>query len=460
MKQAKSAAKGTKAGTSVSSAASKSKSTSASKSSGQPTVTNWMSKPKPTNNQSAANATVPAGLKVLKAGRSHKELLQGLAKGIPSDKRRAMIVYCVNDKGELAPEMAKISDPRWMQHSQELWRRHTEEGEGEGLGEIQMDKIKQRAGESQLAEKLWLTNAITHESNPSSASLGDLNPKAFDSAMGMVATLAKVKKAAVLLIAVTKQKTSERGEIMKIIDEQLLKKKLQVTLLEVDEERKTAGGFDDEANSGSETEDLDDDGLEQLLVSKGKGSLAKKDDAKPQPIAKTTKEEEEDNSDTEDMDLEEKPAARAVQNDDDSDTEEMDAKDLRPPLPTSSSSSHVPSAKGSQKKVFEQDSSGTEEMEMEEKPFVSTKPGNKRKRSDGEESTNKQPTKKAPVILTEEARKRKDEQRIKRLMQGVGVVFARPDDSEERQMLNDTIEAMGGTVSAVLLIPYISIISI
>jgi hypothetical protein len=411
-------------------------SSSSSASAGKPkatttaTITNWMGKSKPKQAPpTKPAAATPEGLTVVKAGAGGgADLRAALIKASVSAPkaaaatadRRTLLVHCVNDAGALSADVEDRLGLLWAQSARDAWTQHAAGGDDDEqeapLGEIQMAKLTKKTKKNEdddddddgVAGKLWLVNAVTHESGQAAKGLQSSSPPgafsaaAFESAMGMVAAIAKVRKAVVVLALVTRpggRGPAERAEALRIVARQLLAKKVHVVVYEIaadisddddgddddddDHEQQTVAKKstkpaavvrgEEEQGSGSDTEDMDDDALEDLLRGKGKGKPlpavagagakpqqqthnATKPPAKPPVVvkkgaaapmtSKPMKKEEEDGSgsDTEEMDAmdvvvaaAEKPKAKKTAvvptrepTDSDSGTEEMDMADLKP----------------------------------------------------------------------------------------------------------------------------------
>jgi hypothetical protein len=481
--------------------------------------------------QSGGSSSTPEGLTVVKAGDGgstdlHATLIKAGAAaqkpGASADDRRTMIVHCVNNAGAMSADVEDRLGLFWAQSARDAWTQHASDDQEEPLGEIQMTKLKKTAaeGDDGVAGKLWLINAIAYESvaakNIAASSLGKLSTAAFESAMGMVAAIAKVRKAAVVLALVTRPKRAdtERQAMLRIVAQQLLAKKVHVVVYEIaaadedadeDEEeaeeqyttkttKKTKAKppvrGDDADGSGSDTEDMDDDAMEELFKSKGKSKppiSTKKSHTSvkpsPKPANKATKakaEEGDSGSDTEDMELDVDAAKKLVggkrapdavakdkrkPSESESDTEEMDMEDIKPRT-TAAVASTTKTKPVVRQGDQEDDNSGsdTEEMDVElekakaakakarEEVVVVATPA-KRARAETARPL-PQKRKKARREESEEEKRKKEERRVGRLLRGVGVVFgagaAGRHDAEAERKLAELIKAMGGTVSEVV----------
>jgi hypothetical protein len=509
------------------------------------TITNWMGKPKPKlAPQTKAAAATPDGLTVVKAGAGGgADLRAALIKAgasapkaaAPAD-RRTMLVHCVNDAGALSADVEDRLGLLWAQSARDAWAQHSAGGDDDEqeapLGEIQMAKLTKKTKKNDddddgVAGKLWLVNAVTHESGQATKGLHSSSPPgafsaaAFESAMGMVAAIAKVRKAAVVLALVTHpggRGAAERAEALRIVARQLLAKKVHVVVYEIaadisddddddDDEQQTSTKKStkpaavvrgkEEEGSGSDTEDMDGDALEDLLRGKGKGKPlpavagtgakpqqqtlnATKPPVKPPVVVKkaTTKpmkkgEEDGSGSDTEEMDAMDvvvaagKPKAKKAavvptkkpsDSDSDSGTEEMDMADLKPQAAASATKATTVAGDA----AAEGSGSDTEEMDVEqekanaakakEEIIVDTTTTTRRKR--GGETAQKQLMRKKRAKReeeeeSEEDRRKREERRVSRLLRGVGVVFGDGVDGDAKRELTQQIEAMGGTVSQV-----------
>jgi len=432
---------------------------------------------------------------------------------------RTMLVHCVSESGVMHAAVERRMNPLWVRKAREAWRKdaadhqlqqkgeeeEAERDEDEGLlGEIQMAKVKKQeeASPSSKGLKLWVINAITHSSSSSSSSssslslasshstsfsssssaddLGRFSSSAFESAMSMVAAIARVRKAAVVLAIVARssnQGVAERRAIMQAIRKHLVAKKLRVVIYEIEEhehehydkngkgqqskkekekqeekkvkekrneenkmqkkgkgkERKLKRGKPNasstvDEDSGSETEDMDDEGLEELLKGIGKFPVrakamghSKKDEKKPASMVKKTEEKKTTTT----------PKGKQKQGEEGrsgSDTEEMDL-DAVPQKQKSSKSDQL-------KKQPYESGSDTEGMDLDAEAIEPKRTGQKRKRGHRNEKEK------------EEQPENNKSDRASCLLRGVSVVIL-DHNGESHLRLQELVETMGGFVSKV-----------